>query len=431
MTAQRTTRANYILSADSAWCLDALSGEKIWSYKESPGEFFEGNPPVADGVAYFIMCDNFTAKWSQVTALEAETGEVLWTREFPYFATGCATYHQGIYTPFYLGPLTCIDCETGETVWQSFEVYGGYWDSSPVIYDGDLYIGGMDGYLHAFSIDDGSLIWEYKVHPNSGAFPAGVEPTPALHDNVLFTGCSSYGSAYGLVAAYQASNGLPIWEIIDQIELHGSIALADGLAFLAEHKNNMIYALDWEDGSVVWDFTVPSCTSLQTTPAICDGMVYFGTTNDTLYAFGTGLKYTYMDDFQAAVGANELIVNSWNEGSVVAADTINFTVTQAGISLEPSLQLNLSASPNPTYSNTSISFALEESGFTSLRVFDLTGRVVSTLVNQQMGQGNHTVQWNGNSENGTPVSSGLYLCRIEYGGLVETTGLCVLKTGRY
>ena len=163
-------------------------------------------------------------------------------------------------------------------------------------------------------------------------------------------------------------------------------------------------------------------------PSITDGVVYYACNDGYLYAFGTGIKYTYRDDFfYADVGSNELIVTSWDDGVAVAADTINFTVTGTGINLEPSHVFNLSAIPNPFVSNASITFQLAESGYTSMQIFDLTGRTVTSLVNQEMLQGEYSVQWDGCNDDGQLVSAGLYLCRIECGGVIETTGLCLLR----
>jgi len=120
-------------------------------------------------------------------------------------------------------------------------------------------------------------------------------------------------------------------------------------------------------------------------------------------------------------------VTSFDNGIAVAADTINFTVTQTGITLEPSSRLALSASPNPFYSEASISFELSDPGWTSVTVYDLSGRIVRTLENSELGAGQHSIVWDGKKENGEVVSAGLYLCRIQSGGISENTGLCLLR----
>jgi len=51
--------------------------------------------------------------------------------------------------------------------------------------------------------------------------------------------------------------------------------------------------------------------------------------------------------------------------------------------------------PNPFIDQTTISFNLEQSSFVNLRIYDLSGKVVQTLINKQMTDGQHSVIWNG------------------------------------
>ena len=125
--------------------------------------------------------------------------------------------------------------------------------------------------------------------------------------------------------------------------------------------------------------------------------------------------------------AHQLIVTLFNEGVPTAADTISFTVTGTGINQEPISSLYLSASPNPFIAGALISFQLSESAFASIDIYDLTGREVTRLVNSEFNEGMHFVQWNGCNQTGEAVSTGLYLCRIESQGVIETVGLCLLK----
>lgn len=121
------------------------------------------------------------------------------------------------------------------------------------------------------------------------------------------------------------------------------------------------------------------------------------------------------------------IVTAFDEGIAVAADTVNFTVTETGIGLEPAPRLGLCASPNPFYSVASISFELSEPGYTSIKVFDLAGRIVCSLAESELGAGQYSYIWNGRSQGGEPVASGLYICRIQSGEISETTSLCLLR----
>ena len=78
------------------------------------------------------------------------------------------------------------------------------------------------------------------------------------------------------------------------------------------------------------------------------------------------------------------------------------------------------ATPNPSRSTTRISYATARRVPVSVRVYDVSGRLVATLVDGEKDAGYHTVLWDGRNENGRMVAGGVYLCRIEAGEIVET-----------
>jgi hypothetical protein len=78
--------------------------------------------------------------------------------------------------------------------------------------------------------------------------------------------------------------------------------------------------------------------------------------------------------------------------------------------------------PNPFNSSTTIRFDIKEAGRVSIKVFDLLGREVVTLVNEQLSAGTHTVSWDA-----LGVASGIYLYRIKSGEFSATRKLLLLK----
>lgn len=83
--------------------------------------------------------------------------------------------------------------------------------------------------------------------------------------------------------------------------------------------------------------------------------------------------------------------------------------------LEPVTRSNLVLEanwPNPFNPNTNIAFDLPRAERVSLRVFDVQGRLVRTLVNGQTPEGRKIVQWNGLDNAGRPVSPGVYFCSL-------------------
>jgi hypothetical protein len=83
--------------------------------------------------------------------------------------------------------------------------------------------------------------------------------------------------------------------------------------------------------------------------------------------------------------------------------------------------------PNPFNPTTEISFALPKAGPVRLEVYDLTGRVVATLVNQDLQAGTHKVMWNARGADGTSLASGVYLYRITASDFVATKKMVLLK----
>ena len=70
--------------------------------------------------------------------------------------------------------------------------------------------------------------------------------------------------------------------------------------------------------------------------------------------------------------------------------------------------------PNPFNPGTTIRFELPENGFVTIKIYDLTGRLVRTLVQEQKLAGIHSIQWNGTDETGQKVAAGVYLYQIEF-----------------
>lgn len=83
--------------------------------------------------------------------------------------------------------------------------------------------------------------------------------------------------------------------------------------------------------------------------------------------------------------------------------------------------------PNPFNPTTKITLDLPTSGLVTLRVYNMMGQWVSTLVQRRMERGRHQVEWDGRNADGLPVSSGVYLYRMEVNGKSWTRGMVFLK----
>jgi hypothetical protein len=83
--------------------------------------------------------------------------------------------------------------------------------------------------------------------------------------------------------------------------------------------------------------------------------------------------------------------------------------------------------PNPFNPHTTIKYYLPEAGSVRLLVFDVSGRLVRTLVDDSMPQGSHEVAWDGRDASGREVGSGSYLARLEFGGELEVVRMGLIR----
>jgi FG-GAP-like repeat/FlgD Ig-like domain len=84
--------------------------------------------------------------------------------------------------------------------------------------------------------------------------------------------------------------------------------------------------------------------------------------------------------------------------------------------------------PNPFNPSTTISFYLPVKNKISLRVYDLLGREVKTLINgEQHAAGTGRVTWDGTNNNGSPVVSGTYFYTLTFGNFSKSNKMILLK----
>ncbi|MGB2698468.1 MAG: FlgD immunoglobulin-like domain containing protein [Candidatus Zixiibacteriota bacterium] len=83
--------------------------------------------------------------------------------------------------------------------------------------------------------------------------------------------------------------------------------------------------------------------------------------------------------------------------------------------------------PNPYNLKTQIGYQLPEAGKVTLTIYNVRGRLVRTLVNEQKPAGYHSVVWDGRTDNGMQVSSGIYFYRIQAGKFLKTKKMVLLK----
>jgi hypothetical protein len=78
--------------------------------------------------------------------------------------------------------------------------------------------------------------------------------------------------------------------------------------------------------------------------------------------------------------------------------------------------------PNPFNPSTKIAFKVRETGFTSLKVYDVTGKEVTTLVNEKKEAGEYVAEFDARS-----MASGVYFYRLHSGGFTTSKKMLLLR----
>lgn len=85
------------------------------------------------------------------------------------------------------------------------------------------------------------------------------------------------------------------------------------------------------------------------------------------------------------------------------------------------------AYPNPMKGKTNIDYSVSRRGNVSLSIYNVSGQLVKTLVEEENASGRHTIRWDGKDISGKDVPSGVYFYRLKTTGFEETKRLIVLR----
>jgi hypothetical protein len=94
------------------------------------------------------------------------------------------------------------------------------------------------------------------------------------------------------------------------------------------------------------------------------------------------------------------------------------------VSLAPATESEMQSSlglirPNPCFGQATIEFSLHRPGQVHLAVYDIAGRLVTTLLDGLKPADHYRMTWDGRDESGRPVPTGVYLTRLDVGGVIS------------
>jgi hypothetical protein len=103
---------------------------------------------------------------------------------------------------------------------------------------------------------------------------------------------------------------------------------------------------------------------------------------------------------------------------------INDAATTPKIPIEYALNQNY---PNPFNPTTTIEFAIPQAASVSLKIFNIRGQLINTLVNAPLSAGKHSVVWDGTKQTGEKVASGIYLYLLQSNDFRQVRKMILLK----
>lgn len=141
--------------------------------------------------------------------------------------------------------------------------------------------------------------------------------------------------------------------------------------------------------------------------------------------FPYGIQYIFPISQKAPAGSSAIA--RLFEDLLVA---FNHPINDGGATDNPSVRLKTALhenSPNPFNPSTTLAFRIAEKGNYTLRVYNLRGELVKTLIDGELEAGEQSVVWNGRDRAGASVASGVYLYALEGEGFSQTRKMALVK----
>jgi hypothetical protein len=221
-----------------------------------------------------------------------------------------------------------------------------------------------------------------------------------------------------------------------KIYLNGTLAGQDGFSGdLHNYNTELIAASSWGDsyaGAIdelrVWNLALDSSAIAK---ILFDtlGAAYYATTDSGLIAYyrmdefeDLGINSDGADDIRdLSINANHLDT----EGSPTLISSDAFILTDINDSPTPipnRFEL-IQNYPNPFNPATTIEFIIPNNEFVTLKIYDITGREIATIVSEKLASGNYEYYWDAGR-----FASGVYLYRLKAGtDFIQTKKLILLK----
>jgi outer membrane protein assembly factor BamB len=274
-------------------------------------------------------------------------------------------------------------------------------DRQPLLIDnsGNIYLlsryQSSNGALVSFD-SSGNINWLYQINHDAPGF---TDSSPAMDydGNIYYTYSIDSGSTWysRIESVDYLGNFRWYYQFNQPRELINTLLIVDkdGTVYCGSTLGYYYYAISSE-GELLWRLPLDGYQVDNSGAIGSDGTLYFGT---HLSSVTTGQEKTLIaiEDTVTSVENNE------NE-------LLNYTLEQNY--------------PNPFNSTTNIKYSISQSGRVSIKVFDLLGRELATLLDRYQEAGSYDLIFQADN-----LASGIYFYQLQVGNFVDTKKLILLK----
>ena len=281
---------------------------------------------------------------TRLFAVNVHTGAVVWERPLvgqfflssPTIVDGVLYIGVGLYIPYYTGAMYAINARSGALLWSNPNVNAV--QAAPVVGNGAVYFGSIDGNIYALDINSGNLLWSYATNTGSGTGSAAAlvngilyqgmgdfmfalnassgtllwryqmtyftSAAPAVQNGTVYT--SSYD---GGVYALNANTGALLWKVSSYSLYFGALAVANGNVYACGSQSALgLAALDEQTGSIVWSQPLVQCK--YASPIVANGVVYVGTQDGYAAAYNANNgALLWQESVGSQIDATPVVVN--------------------------------------------------------------------------------------------------------------------------
>ncbi|AKB19880.1 MULTISPECIES: PQQ-binding-like beta-propeller repeat protein [unclassified Methanosarcina] len=274
-----------------------------WTY-ELPWKLGYEIPPgvtlAADGILYIGREDFGDAI---IIALDAETGTLLWSKEWSDGLSVDMGYKDGVLFVVYSSNIDALDAKTGKILWS--KEYSDIWWGNPVAFGDTLFVNTpRDRYVSAIDTENGALKWEYELNVSDAGTNGRVyELSKALvNGNCVVFGYKEWPDDEGIIAL-NAHTGDMEWEFV----YPGKILNLEPFLYkdlIYASRPRSIIALSVESGEEVWK---TNNWGFENVIEVTDGKLFVGFSNPSVLKPETGeilneYSYSNVSFFKAVIG---------------------------------------------------------------------------------------------------------------------------------